>query len=241
MALTSAIMAGTFVSHGAMAITDPVEFIENNARLVFQDNFEQGLANWVVEKTAASQVSIIDNQLDIDDGAGVTIWYKEKIDSPSIIEFDGTVVVNGGANDRGTDLNFFWMANTPKGEGFFERSQWRAGDMRKYDAFELYYVGYGANDNSTTRFRYYPGDGSRPLLPQYDVNDVQFMNTPNVMTNIKIISLENKTFVFANNQKLYEIDDVKPLTSGMFGFRTWKSHLAIDQFKVYSIHNSHKE
>ncbi|MGF1777332.1 DUF6250 domain-containing protein [Vibrio nomapromontoriensis] len=240
MMLTAGLIAATLTPISVFAISDPITFIEENTTLIHQDNFQQGLDKWVIEKTAASHVSIIDNKLDIDDGAGVTVWFKNEISAPSVIEFDGAVVVQGGPNDRGTDLNFFWMANAPEGEGFFERSQWREGDMRKYDPFKLYYIGYGANDNSTTRFRHYPGDGTRPLLPEYDVSEKAFMNTPNVMTNIKIISLEDKTIVFANDKKLYEISDVERIPSGMFGFRTWKSHLEIEQFKVYQINNKLK-
>lgn len=107
--------------------------------------------------------------------------------------------------------------------------------MRMYDSLRLYYVGYGANNNSTTRFRRYPGDGTHPLLPEYDISENKFMNVTNVYTNIKIINLKDVIYVNSNGNKLYEIRDKDQFSSGKFGFRTWKSHLRIDDFKVYSI------
>ncbi|MGL1088615.1 MULTISPECIES: DUF6250 domain-containing protein [Vibrio] len=55
--------------------------------------------------------------------------------------------------------------------------------MRKYDPMPSYYIGYGANDNSTTRFRRYADDS--PRLPEYDVSAKEFMNLPNVYTKIR--------------------------------------------------------
>lgn len=212
-----------------------LELLQDNGKLIYSDAFNHSMEQWVVEKTDKTEVGIIEQSLDIDDGAGVTVWFKEDIGTPSVIEFNGSVVVAGGKNDRGTDLNFFWMAQEPGSVDFFAKSEWRSGNMRKYDPMRLYYIGYGANDNSTTRFRRYPGDGTRPLLPEYDVKDPAFMNVPNKYTNIKIFNLDDEVLVYANDKLLYHIEDEKMFESGKFGFRTWKSHLRIDDFKVYAI------
>ena len=214
---------------------DPNQLISEQGTLVYSDDFDQDMQQWVVEKTDKTQVTIIDEALDMDDAAGVTVWFKHPVTTPSVIEFNGTVVVNGGPNDRGTDLNFFWMASEPGSSDFFAKSTWRGGDMRKYDPMQLYYIGYGANENATTRYRRYPGDGTRPLLPEYDVKDKQFMNVPNEATNIKIVSLDDVTLIYSNNNLLYQIHDNDQFKSGMFGFRTWKSHLRADDFKVYQL------
>jgi len=219
----------------AQTSIDPQALITEKGTLLYSDDFSQGIDQWVVEKTDKTEVTLINQELDINDGAGVTIWFKEDIQTPSVIEFNGAVIVNGGANDRGTDLNFFWMAQEPGSNDFFKKSAWRGGDMRKYDPMRLYYIGYGANNNSTTRFRRYPGDGTRPLLPEYDVSAKTFMNTANKHTNIKIVNLDDKILVFANDKQLYEIKDKEQFQSGKFGFRTWKSHLRVDDFKVYSL------
>lgn len=213
----------------------PQQLIKEHGTLKYTDTFEKNLDNWVVEMTSLSRTEVKDGALDMDDGDGTTVWFKHDIGTPSVIEFDGMVVVQGGPNDRGTDLNWFWMAQDTSSKDFFEKATWRAGDMRKYDPMKLYYIGYGANDNSTTRFRRYAGDGKRPLLPEYDVSDKDFMNVPNVYTNIKIINLDDRMYVYANDKQLYEIIDEEQFKSGKFGFRTWKSHLKIDNFKVYSL------
>lgn len=218
---------------------NPNQLITEQGTLLYSDNFDQGMQQWVVEKTDKTQVTIVDEALDMDDGAGVTVWFKKPVGSRSVIEFNGMVVVNGGANDRGTDFNFFWMAQEPGSQDFFAKSDWRGGDMRKYDPMQLYYIGYGANDNTTTRYRRYPGDGTRPLLPEYDVTEQAFMNTPNVATNIKIISLDDAILVYSNNTLLYQINDPQQFKAGMFGFRTWKSHLRADDFKVYQLNDTY--
>lgn len=225
----------TAIATGNYEDLDPTQLISEQGTLLYSDDFDHDMQQWVIEKTDKTQVTIIDEALDMDDGAGVTVWFKHEVETPSVIEFNGTVVVNGGPNDRGTDLNFFWMAQEPGSSDFFAKSDWRGGDMRKYDPMQLYYIGYGANNNSTTRYRRYPGDGTRPLLPEYDVKDPQFMNVPNQATNIKIVSLEDVTLIYSNNKLLYQIRDNEQFQSGMFGFRTWKSHLRADDFKVYQL------
>ena len=214
---------------------NPQQLISEQGTLIYSDDFAQGMQQWVVETTTATEVSIVDEALDMDDGNGVTVWFKHPVSTPSVIEFEGTVVVADGPNDRGTDFNFFWMAQEPGSSDFFAKSAWRGGDMRKYDPMRLYYVGYGANENSTTRYRRYPGDGTRPLLPEYDVTEAKFMNVPNEATNIKIVSLDDVTLIYSNDELLYQIEDNEQFKSGMFGFRTWKSHLRADDFKVYQL------
>lgn len=216
-------------------LISPNKMITEQGKLLYSDKFDTSLSLWVIEKMDASVVDIKQGEMDINDDGGTTVWFKHNIAVPSVIEFEGKVVVAGGKNDRGTDLNFFWMAQEPGSTDFFAKSTWRGGDMRKYDPMQLYYVGYGANDNSTTRFRRYPGDGTRPLLPQYDVVDEVFMNVPNTHTKIQIVSLDEGTYVYANGKQLYFIDGEKDFKQGYFGFRTWKSHVAIDNFKVYSL------
>ncbi|HIF9180643.1 TPA: DUF6250 domain-containing protein [Photobacterium damselae] len=233
-----ALILTAILSNSVMAsdnLIRPSEIINEHGTLLYSDTFDSSLSQWVIEKIESSNVSIIHGEMDIDDNGGSTVWFKHSISSPSVIEFEGKVVVEGGQNDRGTDLNFFWMAQEPGSDEFFAKSEWRSGDMRKYDPMKLYYIGYGANDNSTTRFRRYPGDGTRPLLSEYDVTDKAFMNVPNTHTKIQIMSLDEGTYVYANGKKLYFIERDENYKDGYFGFRTWKSHIAIDNFKVYSL------
>ncbi|KJR29117.1 hypothetical protein BOO91_19875 [Vibrio navarrensis] len=69
--------------------------------------------------TDVSRTEIKGSALDIDDGNGTTVWFKHDIDTPSAIEFDGMVLLNGGPNDRSTDLNWFWMAQVQHSKKLF--------------------------------------------------------------------------------------------------------------------------
>ena len=61
-----------------------------------------------------------------------------------------------------------------KVDNLFARSEWRNGVFKNYNTLDLFYVGYGGNDNSTTRFRRYNGkyygvadDKVKPSLREY--------------------------------------------------------------------------
>lgn len=91
------------------------------------------------------------------------------------------------ANARVSDLNCFWLAIDPEQPDDLFANRSRGGKFRNYHPLRLYYVGYGANDNTTTRFRRYPGDGTRPCLPEHDLRDKRFMHTPDRTMKIRIV------------------------------------------------------
>lgn len=72
-------------------------------------------------------------------------------------------------------MNCFWGADDPRHpDDFFARSAWRNGEFKNYNTLDLYYVGYGGNDNGTTRFREYHGEyygvddaKIKPILKEY--------------------------------------------------------------------------
>ena len=139
----------------------------DNLELIYSDDFETDLSNWVIEQGQGGTAEIIDGKLDIADEKGCTIWFKHKLKSPVMIEYEATMVDKGGRRDRVSDLNCFWMAIDPEHpEDIFVDTS-RNGRFPNYPPLRLYYVGYGGNDNSTTRFRRYPGGGERPMLPEH--------------------------------------------------------------------------
>ncbi len=74
------------------------------------------------------------------------------------IEYDACVVVEK-EGDRLSDLNCFWMASDPKHpDNIWKREKWRSGIFLNCYSLQLYYMGYGGNYNSTTRFRRYDGN-----------------------------------------------------------------------------------
>jgi len=204
--------------------------------VVFFDDFETDLSQWVVEQMPGGTAGVIDGKLDIDDVGGCTVWFKQKIGGSVLIEFDVTMIKEGGANDRVSDLNFFWMATDPVSpRDFFANSARRHGDFKNYHPLQLYYVGYGANDNTSTRFRRYPGDGSRPVLPEHDLSGPKLMNVPNKTIHLQVIADQNRIGLKRDGDIIFDFFDRDPFQEGWFGFRTLKNHMRIDQFRVRRI------
>src|SRR4051812_4297509 len=69
---------------------------------------------WVVEQTPGGTVTARDGAIEIEDAAGCTVWFREKVTAPVAISYDVTVVARGGPHDRVSDVNCFWMAADPR-------------------------------------------------------------------------------------------------------------------------------
>ena len=200
--------------------------------LLFEDSFESGLNKWVVEKepVATSEVYTKNGKMIIDVGGGATVWFKEMIDQQNVlIQYNRTVVMRGGENDRLSDLNQFWMAEDPEDSNVFSRS----GSFPEYDSLRMYYAGIGGNRNTTTRFRKYLGNGDRKLI--HDLTEQKYLLESNKTYLIQILVSEGITKLFVDGTELFSYNDNEPLTKGYFGFRTVQSHQEIEGFKVYSI------
>lgn len=204
--------------------------------LLFKDDFDHDLSQWVVEQAPGGTTRVTDGKLDIEDVGGCTVWFKEKLSGPVMIEFEATMIEAGGPHDRVSDLNCFWMATDPKHpENLFADSASRAGFFKKYDPLRLYYVGYGANENKTTRFRRYPGDGSRPMLAQNDLSDAKFLNVPNRTRKICLIADGEKIQYLVDGELIFDFADKEPFREGWFAFRTVRSHMQLDNFRVFRL------
>ncbi|MDW5289194.1 DUF6250 domain-containing protein [Formosa sp. PL04] len=207
------------------------------ASLIFEENFDSGLDNWIVEQVPGGTVVTKDNKMEVNDVSGCTVWLDKKFEGPIMIEYDVFLIQDGGPNDRVSDLNCFWMATDPKNPtNLFADSDARGGKFLNYDALQLYYMGYGGNDNKTTRFRRYVGNGERPLLPEHDLSDVEFMLEPNTLYHIKLVAYNGTIQYYRNDVLLVDFEDSSPYTSGYFGLRTVKNHMTLDNFKVYQLH-----
>ena len=203
--------------------------------LIFQEPFED-LSHWTIEQMPGGEVCISDRTLEIKDNLGCTVWYNLKIEKPFIITYNATVIDKGGKFDRVSDLNCFWSANDPQyPDNFFAQSLKRGGKFQNYDNLKLYYVGLGGHDNTKTRFRKYKGDGTKPLLPEYDLDDRKFLIEKNISNKITIIVLGNKVQYYRNEQLIFNITDNESLSSGYFGLRTVNNHMIIDDFKIYKL------
>ena len=174
-------------------------------------------------------VTARDGALVIDDHNGCTVWLKRELQAPVEISYDVTVVDKGGANDRVSDVNCFWMASDPASPGM---PSGRSGRFKDYDSLRLYYVGMGGNENTTTRFRRYVGDGSKPLAPDHDLRTAEVLLAPNATYHLRMVARDGVAEFWRDGKKVFSVKDPAPLTAGWFGFRTVHSHLEIRNFRV---------
>jgi hypothetical protein len=202
-------------------------------KLLYRDDFAD-LANWHIEAEKPGRVAAADGVLDIEVPAGVTLWFKPRLEGPMTIEFEATAVSEGGPNDQVSDLNVFWMArNTDGQEPVFAHA--RSGAFAEYNDLRTYYVGLGGNRNTTSRFRRYIGDPVvRPLLPEHDVSARTAMLVPNQEQTITLIADGSRIEYRRDGETLFRLDDREPYTQGWFALRTTYSHLRIRALRIYA-------
>lgn len=200
-------------------------------KLLFSDDFSDGIQNWVpeVQEKPESFVKVEDGKMIADVQGGATIWFKHKLEGNILIEYERTVVMAGGPNDRLSDMNMFWMANDPENSNLFTRN----GVFARYHPLLLYYAGIGGNGNTTTRFRKYDGTGQRILHAGY--SDEEHLLKPNITYLVQIAVYNDSTSLYLDGEKYFSFTDKKPLKSGYFGFRLVKSHQEMDNIKVYRL------
>jgi len=202
-------------------------------KLIYEDDFAQPLnsANWIIEMEPAPNSSVYtqNGTLVLNTRKGVTVWFNKLLKGNIEIDFDRTVVVDTGKNDRLSDFNVFWMASDPKNAALFSRQ----GKLEDYDALQLYYVGMGGNTNKTTRFRKYLGDGTKPLIQEY--TDVAHLLQANKTYHLKIVVKDGTTSYWVDGQCYFTYNDPKLLTEGYFGFRSTWSRQHVKNFRVYQL------
>ncbi|MFT3829110.1 MAG: DUF6250 domain-containing protein [Opitutaceae bacterium] len=205
------------------------------AEELVRDDFHSGLALWRTELAEGGTVAASDGVLEIDVPGGCSVWLAQTLEGPVLISYEATAVAAGGPNDRVSDLNCFWMADDARSPGELFATK-RTGVFADYDQLRCYYVGFGGNANTTTRFRRYIGErGNRPLLPEHDLAGVENLLVPNVAQRIQIVAAGSAIAFHHNGRRLFAYGDPAPYTRGGFAFRTVKSHLRIRDFHVYRL------
>ena len=175
---------------------------------------------------------------------GLTLWRKQAMTTDMVVEYDAQVVDEGQQGDRVSDLNIFWMASDPQHKDIWSRQQWRQGIFVRCYTLQMYYLGYGGNYNSTTRFRRYDGDergvdsvAYRPaILKEY--TDGDHLLKANHWYHVKIESTGGHTRFYMDGQLLVDYLDPTPLRRGWFGFRTTLSRTRITNFQARTVDNS---
>ena len=200
--------------------------------LRFSDNFQNGGAQWRAEgrdgtPSFAAGAMILANQ------TGLTVWFRERLTAPVTISYTAKVLSTG----RVSDLNCFWMATDPaQADGqLFVPGVVRSGEFAAYDTLRTYYVGYGGNNNTTTRFRRYDGTGARPLLPQHDLSAPKFLLIPDHVYRITLVAgADGRVQFIRDGEVVFDWKDPEPLRSGWFGFRTVDSRIELRDFQVHA-------
>ena len=182
----------------------------------------------VIERTDTLELIVPD---------GLTMWYQQRLAGNYEVSYRTCMVMQGGKYDRLSDLNCFWMASDPQyPDNIWKREKWRNGIFLNCYSLQLYYMGYGGNHNSTTRFRRYDGNEAavtnakaRPaILKEY--TDADHLLEANKWYHIKITNENNRVSYYINGVRLVDFRDAEPLTEGWFGFRTTLSRTRIANF-----------
>ncbi len=186
---------------------------------------------WLVEQQPGGTVTFGEGTIAIDDAGGCTVWLKERLSAPVTIRYEARVLSAG----RVSDLNCFWMASDPARTDLFATGHKRDGKFATYDSLLTYYVGYGGNTNSTTRFRRYDGTGTRPLLPEHDKQAPEFLLKPDHWYRIELqATADGHARFIRDGETIFDFADPAPLKAGWFGFRTVHSKIEIRNFSFGS-------
>ncbi len=194
---------------------------------------------WQIESESADcSHQFYGDTLELVSPKGLTLWRKQKMRGRVTIEYDACVMTDR-PGDRLSDLNCFWMASDPMyPDDIMARAPWRSGIFVRCYTLQLYYVGYGGNSNSTTRFRRYAGgeagveDASQrpPVLKEY--TDAAHLLRPGHWYHIKIVCRGKHVRYYVDGECLVDYVDEHPLREGWFGFRTTLSRTRLTHFRV---------
>ncbi|MGE5496694.1 MAG: DUF6250 domain-containing protein [Syntrophothermus sp.] len=204
---------------------------EDKMKLIISDDFTGSDSLWIkeFEKPEDSEMRIMHGRMEIKTSRGATVWLKQKLSGNIMITYDAMVIQDSCSYDRVSDLNCFWMAE----DSVKEILPSRDGKFTSYDDMKLYYAGIGGNNNTTTRFRKYEGNGNKPLIGEFLNEDHLLKGQMNY--KIKIIVDSGGVLFIVNNQVYFEYSDIKQFSKGYFAFRTTRSHQQIKRFRVYEI------
>ena len=200
----------------------------------------ESFATYWTEESASpeSQLRFLGKDtIEIQAPKGYTLWRNEKISGDCQIDYYARVMDEGLPEDRLSDLNCFWKASDPQApDHIFERKDWRQGIFEHYYSLQLYYLGYGGNSNSTTRFRRYDGDfssfQSKKIRPEVlvEYTDSLHLLKPNHWYHIRIVCQGNRVQYFMDNELIVDFEDPSPLLTGWFGFRTTQARVQLTGF-----------
>jgi hypothetical protein len=202
---------------------------------LYSDTFRDGPGLWRIELEREGTVTVDGGFMEINTAGGCSVWFRQELRGPVMIQYDAVAVSEGGPNDHVSDLNCFWMATDP-GAPAGVPLRTRSGAFADYDDMLAYYVGQGGNRNTTTRMRRYVGEAAnRPLLPEHDLSDATHMLRPNARQTIQLVAADQRIEYWRDGIRVFELNDPEPYTRGWFAIRTTANRLRISDFRVFSL------
>ena len=203
------------------------------------DTPEAVLSDWIIENEAEAMLAeVSDNVIEIIAPEGLTLWYNQKLTGEYEISYRISIVMEGNRFDRLSDMNCFWGASDPEHPNdLFARSEWRNGIFRNYNSLNLFYVGYGGNENTTTRFRRYHGEyfdkdevKNKPLLQEY--TDEAHLLKPDKWYHVVINVSKQETSYSVDGETLFQLPLQKGEGDGYFALRLLTNHIQLMNFEV---------
>lgn len=197
------------------------------------------LKYWTVEDHSGEmRIEVAGDTMDITAPKGLTLWYNKHLAGDYEICYHVKMLMQGGKYDRLSDLNCFWGANDPKyPNDLYARSAWRKGIFGHYNTLDLFYVGYGGNYNSTTRFRRYFGSKYhmdspevKPLIKEY--KEPNHLLIPNQWYRIHIRVTGEVTTYSINGEELFRYTIKAGEGDGHFGLRLLANHVLFTDFRI---------
>lgn len=207
--------------------------------LPFMAQAQVALKDWTTEDHSGEvKILVSGDTLEITAPKGLTLWYNRRITGDYEISYRVKMLMQGGKYDRLSDLNCFWGANDPEHpDNLFARSGWRNGIFQRYKTLSLFYVGYGGNHNSTTRFRQYFAKAAdtndavaRPVIKEY--TDKAHLLLPNKWYDIRIRVEKRITTYHVNDEELFRLPVKDNEGDGHFGLRLLENHTLFTDFQV---------
>jgi hypothetical protein len=228
-------------------------------RLIFRDDFDGDLREWVIEKRPQTQVQIVNGVVDIRHGRQTSIWYRNPLQRRVMIEYRARALQEEG---QPTDLNALWMARDRESkpplsmDNFFDTE----GRLR-FDLLATFYTGFGSNRNTTFNFRrfYDPSNippqaqqlqrnNGRVILQHHQSNDGMFRNpqgtfiTPGQWYKFQLVYFDGLVEVYLDDRRAFRYReqpyDLPAYDRGYFAFRTTlDSRTQFDSVRIYSLRN----
>lgn len=205
-------------------------------RMIYEENFEDGIRDWYVE--GGRSVAVADGRLVIDadppevsrdvaTGLACTVWNRRRIDGDARYEFDVTVLDSKTGTNN---INFFFCYTMPDGASPEATTADRPyGDYQAYHHIPGYICTFlnAPENREAARVRIRRCPGFRLLTETY-----AYHNRRGETYRIAIEKRGGAISFYVDGQLLLAADDASPLDGGYFGFRTFRTKLAVDRLTV---------